>query len=101
MPLRFVEVADPIGAARKSDPLSYLPNLTRHTDGWFSYWSNLSDSTFTNASRVGDALLHARAPEGVAKYLLVGAVLLVVVRCILVRVAARRALAQYGHAHAE
>ena len=100
MPQRFVEIADPIGAARKSDPLSYLPNLTL-TDGWLSSWGNLSDSTFTNASRVGDALLHARAPEGVAKYLLLGAVLLVVMRYVLVRVATRRALAEYGHAHAE
>jgi len=101
MPQRFVEVADPIGAARKSDPLSYLPNLTLHADGWLSSWTNLSGSTFTNASRVGDAFLHARAPSGVAKYLLLGAVLLVVMRYVLVRMATRRALAEYGHAHTE
>lgn len=107
MPARFVEVANLANAARNSDAMGYLPHLSFNSSSFNTYlhtWAPPENATNTSTTAaVRRALLlaaqNARPPAGAARALISMAVLLIVVRCVLVRLAARRALRSYGHAH--
>lgn len=110
MPARFVEVTNLADVARKSDALSFLPSVHVNTSAWTAWLhgtgantiSNGTNSTHTTlGARVLTAVGHVQAPAGPSKCLLVIAATLLLLHTVLMRIATRRALRQYGHAHTE
>jgi hypothetical protein len=109
MPARFVEVTNLADEMRKADALAYMPKLKWNASDWVGNFSNMwpvgdnstSNDTLLSLGRVITSVTNAPAPKGVARYLLFGALLLLVMRGILVRQMTRRALAEYGHAHSQ
>lgn len=101
MPARFVEVANFADAARTSEALSYLPWLSPNGTALFlspgSLWRIGSNSSNSSGLLRRSAAAAARVDCPAAKLLLLLAVALLVARCVLVHVQARRSLAQFGH----
>jgi len=102
MPARFVEVANLADDLRKSDPLSYIPHVSLNST-WsprsLTYVFDKWTTNTTNGTAV-HALSHLSAPRGLALYLMLGAVAVMLLHVVGVRVSARRAQRRYGHAHA-
>lgn len=113
MPARFVEVTNPIHAARNSDPLAYVHTISWNVSAWgtdaFANWVGAGNSTnSTNSTSFGVSLSRAAAvlsktsaPGGPARWALYTALVLMVVRWALLQRATRRVVSEYGHAHAE
>ena len=71
-------------------------------DSWVGTNNTSGNSSFASSfARATTVLSKVTAPTGPALWALYGAVVLFVVRVVLLRVAARRAVGEYGHAHAE
>lgn len=107
MPARFVEVTNPLEAARKSGSLEYVTSQI-NWDG--STWTNFNFSLYgmtnttnmnTTLSRWTTVASRVEAPTGVARVCLCAAVVFWVVQRALVYWAARRAVKAFGHAHSE
>ena len=110
MPTRFVEVTNPLEAARKSGSLSYVTDrLTWNVSSWNpldltglnNFTANSIASNTTIVQRVLELSSRLSLPTGLARTLmLVGALLLMLQKAYLFWLA-RKAVAAYGNAHSE
>lgn len=101
MPARFVEVTNPLEAARKSGSLSYVTGL-----GWDRNPLHNINFTFYNTStnnatlqRLHQVFQRASLPTGLSRALLFFAVFVYVLEYGLVRYQTRRAVARFGRSH--
>jgi len=101
MPARFLEVANPLEAARKSGSLTYV---TSHLSWELFNISSLfvpSNRTNSTLSRVAGVAANVRPPSGLAKACLIVGVAVYVLQQVLLHWMAKRQVAAHGHAHRE
>lgn len=110
MPARFVEVTNPLEAARKSGSLSYVTDrLTLNVSGWnpfnFTGFANMTIDSFSTNTSIVQRVLHAAnnlsLPTGIARALILAAITLLLLQKLYLFWLARKAVAAYGHAHSE
>tara|TARA_B110000008_G_C16876835_1_gene527179 strand:- start:668 stop:979 length:312 start_codon:yes stop_codon:yes gene_type:complete len=101
MPARFVEVTNPLEAARKSGSLSYVTGLgwdknPLHNLNFTFYNTSTGNATLENIQRV---FQRASLPSGLSRALLFFAVFVYVLEKWFVHYQTRRALARFGRSH--
>ena len=110
MPARFVEVTNPLEAARKSGSISYVTEkLTLNASNWnpFGFFTlpNMTMNSASNHTSIAQRLWHTTnnlsPPTGVARTLISTAVLLLLLQKIYLFWLARKAVKAYGHATGE
>ena len=110
MPARFVEVTNPLEAARKSGSLAYVTDrLSWNVSSWnpldLTSLSNMTIGNFSTntyaAQRVVQAVTNLSLTTGPARTLILSAVALLLLRRVYLFWFARKAVAAYGHAHSE
>lgn len=108
MPSRFVEVTNPLEAARKTGNAAYVLSQTSFN---FSVWPDFSfdvNGTDPNATSTSQRIASALArlprlslPSGNAAIMMSVGLVLMLVYWVLIYVETRRSVQRYGHAHAE
>ena len=110
MPARFVEVTNPLEAARKSGSLTYVTDrLSWNVSSWNPLdLAGLSNFTMPNlstntsaAQRVMHVITNLALPTGPARALIVSAITLLMLQRLYLFWLARKAVATYGHAQRE
>ena len=94
MPVRFVEVTNPLEVARKSSQLSW-DNFN------ISSFLPIRNATNSTLSRVGTAASNIRRPGGLAQACLLVGFSLYALHFLLLHWVAKRQVALHGHAHRE
>ena len=104
MPARFLEVANPLEAARKSGSLSYVTSQISQLS-WerFNFSSLVLANNGTNFTlfEAADVLRRVPQPSGLAKACLIVGVTVYVLQLALIHWVAKRHVAAHGHAHRE
>ena len=101
MPARFLEVTNPLEAARKSGSLTYMAS---HIS-----WDNLNmpsllpanGTTNSTLSRFANVAYKIHPPQGLAKTCLILGGAIYLLQAVLLHWVAKREVAAHGHAHRE
>ena len=102
MPARFLEVANPLEAARKSGSLTYVTSQISWERFNLSSLSSLfvpSNQTNSTLSRVAGVAANVHRPSGLAQACLIIGGVIYVLQTVLLHWMAKRQVAAHGHAH--